>query len=74
MRLRALRVSNSDLDTANILQVVGLVFYFSSLFLVFAFLSGSRGIANARKYSTKFLRSLAPEREVVSSQSATLLA
>ena len=32
MRLRALQVSNSDLDTANVLQVVGLVFLFFPFF------------------------------------------
>lgn len=57
MRLRALQVSNSDLDTANVLQVVGLVFLFFPFFFVFAFLSGSRGIANTRKYSIPNVKS-----------------
>ena len=36
MRLRALQVSNSDLDTANVLQVVGLVFLFFPFFFSFS--------------------------------------
>lgn len=44
MRLRALRVSNSDLDTANILQVVGLVFSFLPFFSFSLFYLGPGGL------------------------------